>query len=283
MKIIRRQFKNDSRSAVYKIVPIGDVHTGAAACDEDRLRRVVKRIQEDPNYWWIGMGDYCDFINMKDPRFSVETLAPWIGTRDLAHIAQAQSNRFLDIMKPIANKCLAMVKGNHEESIQHHYENDVYTTIVDRIKEYGGFKQDDQMGVGYYGWLMLNFERQKQKCMIDINLHHGYVGGKLAGAKALEMQRWLWSHEADIVIFGHSHNTAVQVEQVEGVTRTGELVLRKRYGCYSGTFLRSMNEGSPSTYSEIKGYLPMPTSGVEIWITPGKDSRDVIRIITGID
>jgi len=234
------------------------------------------------------MGDYCDFINIRDPRSNTGVLADWIGINDLGDLVAAQKKRFMDYIAPIAGKCLGMIEGNHETSIHRFYERDIYSEIVTDVKRLAGKEQDAPLGLGYYGWLVLYFQRGSQTNMVNVNLHHGYVGGKLAGAKALEMQRWLWSHDADIVVFGHSHNTAVQVEQTEGLNEAGEMVLKKKYGVFAGSFLESVNEDGPSTYSEIKGYLPMPTAGCEIIVRPGAfDSADntrsePIRVMTGM-
>jgi hypothetical protein len=103
-------------------------------------------------------------------------------------------------------------------------------------------------------------------------LHHGFVGGKLAGAKALDMQRWLWNHNADLVIFGHSHNTGAQREAVEEVDKADKIKVARRVGCYAGTFLHTTAEGA-TTYSEIKGYPPLPVGHVEIILTPGREQK----------
>lgn len=269
MRVLRREFETDSRKTEYNIIPIGDIHIGAAACDEDRLKQVIERIRGDKNARWIGMGDYCDFINMRDPRFNSGVLADWIGIRDLADLVAAQKEYLLELLCPIADKCLGMVEGNHETSIHRFYERDIYSEIVTEIKYAGKFESDTPLAIGYYGWLLLHFKRKEQKSLVKVNLHHGYVGGKLAGAKALEMQRWLWSHDADIVIFGHSHNTAVQIEQTEGLDDTGRVEMKKRFGVYAGSFLKTINENGPATYSEIKGCLPIPSAGIEIHIRPG--------------
>ena len=76
MRVIRHEWFNVSRSDVFRLVPIGDVHLGAAACDESRLVEVVKGIAADDRAYWVGLGDYCEFINMQDRRFDARTLAP---------------------------------------------------------------------------------------------------------------------------------------------------------------------------------------------------------------
>ena len=274
MRVIHQTIKHDSRSDVFRIIPLGDVHLGAAACDEELFKATVKDIEEDDNAYWIGMGDYCDFINRRDPRYDPSAQTEWL--HGVGDKSKAQRDRFLEIVKPIAHKCLALVEGNHETAIMKHTERYIFGDIVDKVKEDGGFEPEDMMGTGYYGWLRLQFNRGKNadggRPVFLFNLHHGFVGGRLAGAKALNMQRWLWTHDADVVIFGHSHNTAIQREEVAGLDKLGNPIVQTRIGCYGGTFLRTSGEGH-TTYSEFKGYFPNPTGGVEIHIRPGHTDR----------
>ena len=283
MNSIIREWKRTSRSDVFSIIPLGDIHIGAAACDETLLRQVVKRIQDDPHCYWIGMGDYADFINVKDKRFSAGTLAKWLTVKSLTDLAGAQIKRFTEIVNPIAPKCLALLCGNHETKLTEMSERDVFADIITNIKKNGGMKETDKLGLGYSGWLMLRFSAPSQGTSANtvtftFNLHHGFVSGRLAGAKALEMQRWLWTQNADVVIFGHSHNTAIQPEAIESCDKAGVVSLVKRRGCYSGTFLRNTIEDAV-TYSEMKGFLPLPLGGVEITLRPRAANRDdAIRI-----
>lgn len=285
MKVIRREWYGASRTNTYHVLPLGDVHLGAAACDENLLRAVVRRIEEDEACYWIGMGDYCDFINMKDPRFSVESLAGWIGRADMVDLARAQRDRFLEIVKPIAGKCLALVEGNHEAMITKHYERDIFREIVSGVKEFAGRPADYPLGLGVYGWLLLRFYRDGEKrhhgASVTVNLHHGFTGGRLAGAKALSMQRWLWTHECDLALFGHSHNTGAQVETIEWVDKGGKVRHRRAIGAYCGTFLNTVGDGVV-TYSEAKGYMPMPTGHVEVLLRPGaEDDAQRVRVVSG--
>lgn len=288
MQVITRTIPCPSRHDALTIVPIGDVHIGAAACDEDLLRRVVQRVADDPTCFWLGMGDYCEFIPVHDhKRFNSATLSPWILTGHLGDLARAQVKRFLDIVRPIAPKCLALLAGNHETFIHQHFERDVYSEIVTGIKEEAGWKDDYPLALGYNGWLILRFYRAKDLIdkksssvsTIRLRLHHGFTGGKLAGAKALDMQRWLWSHDCDLLLFGHSHHTGIQPEGVEMVDAAGNVRIQVRKGAHTGTFLRSFNVGAAS-YSEVKGYMPLPISGVEIHLRPhATNYQERIRLV----
>ena len=284
MRVIKREFFGVSRPDTFRIVPIGDIHLGAAACNEDRLRAVVRSVAEDETAYWIGMADYCDFINRSDPRFNPGALASWITMAHLGDLAAAQRDRFLGIIEPIASKCLALVEGNHETAITRHYERAIFHEVVCGVKRLGGFDDDYPLGLGYTGWLLLSFYRRQNKRsagrQIKFKLHHGFVGGRLAGAKALNMQRFLWANDCDIAIMGHSHNTGMQIEAVETISGS-KIIHKKKYGCYSGTFLDSFIDDGPNTYSEVKGYFPMPNTGVEIHLRPGaRYEADRIKVLS---
>lgn len=274
MQIIQKDFYNVSRSDIFKIVPISDVHDGVKPCQVNELKRVVSGVQEGDNTYWIGLGDFCDFVNRSDPRYSPTILADWFTVAQTADIARAQSNHFIEIIKPIAHKCLGLVAGNHETAITRHYERDIYYDIVSAIKNEAGLSESDNLAFGYDGWLLLNFyrtkigERKGGLTRIVFNLHHGFTGGQLAGAKALNMQRRLWTRDCDICLMGHSHNTEIQMESVEYVDRSGNFRTQKRRGAFCGTFLDTTIPGI-DTYTSMRGYLPMPVSGIEITLRPG--------------
>jgi len=277
MKVLRRKFARVSRSDTWTLYPLGDIHLGNAAADESLFRAVVKRIAEDDSALWLGMGDYCDFINRSDPRFEPASCAKWILLSHLGNLAEAQADRFLDIVEPIAGKCLGLIEGNHERVIHKHYEWSPYSHIVKGIKTRGGFPVEHQLAFGYSGWLLLTFHQGEVGSApmhtLRVSLHHGFVGGKLAGAKALNMQRWLWTHDCDLAIFGHSHNTMVQVEAIERV-RGHTLAHDHRIGMYSGTFMNG------ARYSEKAGFFPAPITQPHVALRPwASQHRDRIRVV----
>jgi predicted phosphodiesterase len=277
MNVLRREWFNVGRGMRFTVVPLGDIHLGNAACDEALFKGAIERIASDESCYWLGMGDFCEFINVTDPRFSPDSLAPWIKMAHIGDLAKAQRDRFLDFIEPIASRCLGMIEGNHEKSIRKYYERDIYSDLVIGVKERGGFEATHPLALGVCGWMNWAFYMVPDKAgrlrSIKVNAHHGFVGGKLAGAKALNMQRWLWSHDADLVIFGHSHNASVQVEAVEAMSGS-RVIHQHRIGCYGGTFM------SGAGYAIEKGYFPTPKTYNEIRLRPwAKEQRDRIRVI----
>ena len=283
MDVVTREYFNFSRTDSIKIVPFFDIHSGVKPCREDLLKARVNEVLEN-GWYWIGGGDYCDFVNRSDPRYSPHILADWFTVSQTADIAGAQVHHLNEILKPIAPQCLAMIMGNHETAIHKHYERSVFSDIVASVKTHGKFDSEDKLALGYGGWLILKFyqtkigERKGGTITIVINLHHGFTGGRLAGAKALNMQKWLWQHECDIALQGHSHNTEIQIEQVERVDRGGNFKVEKRRGAFCGTYLDTTMPGI-DTYSSISGYPPMPVGGIEIDLTPRSEvERQQIKI-----
>ena len=89
MKIIRRKWRGLDRASTFTLYPLGDVHLGNVACDESLFRAVVNRIADDDRALWVGMGDYCDFINRTDPRFDPDSLPRWVKMSHLSDLAGA--------------------------------------------------------------------------------------------------------------------------------------------------------------------------------------------------
>ena len=67
--VLHRVIEYTSRGDVYRIVPLGDIHLGNAACDEALLQKTIEYIARTDRMYWIGMGDYSEFINIHDPRW----------------------------------------------------------------------------------------------------------------------------------------------------------------------------------------------------------------------
>ena len=276
MKIIRRKWRGISRGDEFRLYPLGDSHIGNKAADEKALKAYVQTIADDPNGYWVGMGDYCDCITRHDRRFSVESLPPWLhGQGDLNRV---QRDRFLGIVEPIAPKCLGLIEGNHERTVKDRWERDIYLEIVNGVKQAAGWSEEYELAFGISGWLMLHFYRHPTKdaqgCMIRVSLHHGFVGGKLSGAKALNMQRWLWNHDCDLAIFNHSHNVMAQVEANEKV-RGNRVYTEHKRGFYGGSFLGG------ARYAEAKGYFPIPVFQPHAILRPGAERhQDRFRVLT---
>ena len=254
-----------------------DLHLGNTLCDESLLDKTIARIANDEEAWWIGGGDYAEFITRKDPRFKESLLAPWVRGKD--DIAKAQRDKVVEKLKPIAHKCLALLNGNHEESILQHCERDIYWRLVEEMGQ-------DNIALGTQGFLNLVLTRNNSndsRC-VTFYLHHGYGGGRYAGSKALALERLAASYDFDVALMGHVHSIQVLASQLRlGSTTRGvpRIIERPLRGAFCGSFQRSYDpSGKVEQYSESKGYPPQATGSLYVEIEPFHDGQDMdVRIV----
>lgn len=276
MNTIRRTIQVPGRSDPVRLYALGDLHLGNALCREDLIRQVVAEIAADPDAYWIGMGDYADFINRKDPRHRESRMAKWLWGKD--DVAAVQRSHVVNMLAPIAPKCLALLKGNHEDAILHHYETDVYYGIVEGLRAAGA---PEPLALGVDGFLLLTLHRaSKDRRAFILYLHHGYVGGRLAGAKALELERLPGNYEFDIAILSHSHGQMMAIRKTRLVpTKSGRVMSVPKVMIQNGTFLPT--HGDPEGYGELKGYPPAQVGAarVDVWGFRGNKNEIEIRAV----
>jgi len=287
MHVIVKNLPGSGRNNSITLYPLFDVHLGAAACDEEKFAATIERIEQDEDAYWVGGGDMCEWINVKDHRFDPRSYADWIQLADLRDLSQVQKLRFLDYVRPIAGKCLGMLTGNHEEKIARVFERDIYREILVGVKEQAGMDPLEPLALGYSGWLVLRFSRTaSSRAAVKIRLHHGWGGGRKPGSKANRMQDFLYQNDCDLALMGHTHDlTPCDPVIVESVGHQGGVNQQVRKGVWCGSFLRNnvhrgAEEHEYTTYSERAGYSPKATGCPIITIRPFAEMHERIKVTT---
>ena len=87
------------------IVPIFDVHLGSPECMEQEFISFIKTVSETPNLYLILGGDLIDNGTRASPGSAVfrQTMSP-----------SQQKKEMANILRPVADRILAIVPGNHE-------------------------------------------------------------------------------------------------------------------------------------------------------------------------
>lgn len=271
MRAIVREIEYTSRRDHIDIVPLYDLHVGNAACDEKLLKKTIKKIEEDPACYWIGGGDMCDFINRKDPRHRESAMASWLWGVD--DIARKSRDRVVEMLMPIKDKCLGLLKGNHEASFLKYNEVDVYAMLVDKIRP----SHATPIMLGWQGFIVLKLVRVNGKSRaswpVRIYCHHGYGGGRLEGGHALTLGRLFKDYDCDIGLLGHRHvQMAIPRVQV-AVSPRGKIYNREQLGVFCGSFLKSYSEDE--VYSEERGLPALRTGAIRLRIWPDKQRIEV--------
>lgn len=278
MRTLTKPIYYKSRRDSVRLWHLTDLHLGARACDEARLQRDISAIEADPNAYWIGGGDYIDAIcQVGDRRYRPSSLARWaLGEDD---VMGTQVNYAAAMLKPIAHKCLGLVDGNHEAAAVTWYGRNVYWSLVEKIALEAGV-QPESLALGVQGFLKLKFRRGTpgsygSTWTMNIYLHHGYGGGKLAGGHALALERAMGTYNADLILMGHRHVRVFTDKLQIGPDPVRGCSEKYRAAAFTPSYLRAHIEpshrGCPvDTYAERAGYFPKDLGTLPITVIPNK-------------
>ena len=270
MKIIEFRTHAKSRSDVFFLIPLGDVHLGTKNCDEDKLQEIIDWIKPRKNIYWLGMGDYCEYINYTDKRFDPGNLAPWAQDK-LDDLYKTQSRKFIEYIMPIADRCMGLLEGNHERTIRKRYHFNVTDYIVEGLNDHIGKQAIENLSyVCMIRWVFSRSGGKKQSTQsVIIYATHGFGAGKYAGGKVNNLLNIGKDFEAQIYLAGHTHEKVGIDRDMLYLTHSGtpRLVARKKVYAITGTFYKAYEVDSTS-YAEARGYPPTPTGVVKIRIEP---------------
>ena len=249
------------------IVPVSDTHFGTIAHDRETWLRVKKFILENDRCYWFGLGDYADFIPPKDKRFDARILSPRLRKRT-GDIITASIEEVVEEFRPIKNKLLFLISGNHDDK----YRKQVGVDIVKLIAERLDIKQD----CFPYEALVKIFFGSKGRFSLRMYASHGFGGGLHKGAKINRAAHVAQNFEADIIVAGHSHDMVVAPSAFLRTNSKGTSVVESiRWLVRVSGFRKSR---SPvSDYEEFSGMPPNVTGTVAIEVYRGNDNGNSLR------
>ena len=170
-----------------KIVFLGDIHLGHTSCDEKSLNKTVRWIKNRSNVYVIGMGDYLEL--------AIEGHIPgsMFTQKDFPDV---QMDKFLEVMKPIKNRFLGMITGNHELSRGYKLNGIDPTKILCRY-----------LNTPYWedgGYVIVNLMKNKKRLQqYKLFIMHGCGTSVTPGYLPRKAMRSYIN--PDIIAMGHSH------------------------------------------------------------------------------
>lgn len=174
-----------------KIHPIADLHYGNPFCDEDRFRRKIIEIKNDPNSYIILVGDLCEAV-LKASKGDVysQEVNP-----------QKQRDWVIIQLEAIKDKILGMTSGNHEDRVYKETGIDISLDIARAL----GCPYDPDgifLKVSFGGG---NSNHPEKPFTYWVYSTHGYGGARTKSAKAVKVERLATQIDADVYIMGHDH------------------------------------------------------------------------------
>lgn len=281
MRTINTTLYYPSRSNVFTLYHLTDVHLGHMGCDERLLMATVDEIANNDFAYWGAGGDMIDAITrVGDPRYRESTMAPWMhGHND---IITCSIDRLRETLKPIAHKCLYSLKGNHEDALLQHQSNDAYARITKHLADDGG-KSIKDLALGWEGFVTLTLRRGTPEAYggswkMTLYVHHGAGGDRKAGGHALRLEELLLTYDADLIMVGHRHVQQVVAKQTVGPSGHG-VKIRQRVGMFCPSLLKSYlpedEAGWPrDNYPQAKQLPPTEVGVAQVEIKP--DVRHIV-------
>lgn len=229
------------------IVPIFDVHLGAAEFMEKEWMSFLEMVEKTPNMYLVLGGDLIN-NNIRSSVADIwkEQMSP-----------SAQKKLMAQMLEPVKDRILCSVTGNHERRSSRDADDDPCYDIMckldieDRHRENIAFvtirmgKQVRDNGVRSWG---------EERPVYNLVVTHGSGGGIYTGTAVLRAERYGYTIDgADLLIVGHSHKPFT--------TQPGKIVIDSRNNKVSVKPFKVVNATSWLDYSPYAAQkMMLPTT-----------------------
>ncbi len=181
------------------IIPISDVHLGAAECMEQEFIEFVDKIRQS-EHTYVTLGG--DLLN-NATKSSVSNIY------DEVYRPSTAKRMMANILEPIKDRILCAVGGNHERRSSKDVDDDITYDIMTKLDIEDRYREN----VAFLK-LMLGNTMSKSGHVNNgayrptycIAVTHGSGGGVLTGAGVNRNERWGYALDnVDALIVGHTH------------------------------------------------------------------------------
>lgn len=175
------------------IYPLSDLHIGAKGCMLKEIKDIIKKIKESPNTYFTLGGDLID---------NAVLVGKGLGMYEVEKTPIEQIKIVVDLFKDIADKCLCIIPGNHEDrsekavGVNPAYLIATELGIKDRYKSALGLikitvgRKENRTGQG------------RNQCYC-IALHHGKGSADTSIKKDTDFSCYI--EGLDVITTGHTH------------------------------------------------------------------------------
>ena len=244
------------------IIPVFDVHLGSQECMEQEFIRFIKKVAETPNVYLIIGGDLID-NGTKSSVTNVfrATMSP-----------SQQKKEMANILKPVADRILCIIPGNHERRSGKDADDDPVYDIAAKIDVENLYRENAafvKIQLGVTETSTGNKTNGVYRPTYTIVVFHGSGGGALSGGVINKNERMGYAIDgADLILVGHSHKPMV--------SQPGKIVIDTQNNKVSVKPFRVI---SATSWLEWGGYatqkMLLPTSHAMQTITLSGRHKDI--------
>ena len=166
-----------------------DLHIGAETTDLNLIQKEIDLIAKDDNRYFVLGGDILDMA-------IVGSIASAYGSQPHEDIKQ-----FMSLFDPIMDKCLAAIKGNHENRLNKSVGIDILGLLL-----------PSDIYAGDTALLDVNYSKDSKYSFF---IFHGTGGGRTKGSKMNAAHRGKdVIVDADFYVSGHTHDTLYSKDKI---------------------------------------------------------------------
>lgn len=218
----------------------GDEQLGHVTCDEGRVQKDIEWAEKNPQCLVMLLGDAIDAATKESPGS--------IRENKVAPIKQA--NKYIDLHRPIRDRIIGYVGGNHERRIDKALSEG--GAGVRMIAE--GLSTPDHRIPFSSGVLLLDLYWKGH--LWTFTLFHGAGASITPGSKTQRLQRNILLSDSLITLSGHLHDEMKTSRRFIKRTSDGHVKIAKQTALQCGTYLKYLG-----SYGEVGG---MPPTGPDM-------------------
>lgn len=274
MVYTKRIIQYDPQNPKIRIGVFGDLHDGDKGFSRAHFRRWRDKHAKQPHTYFIGLGDHIEAINARDKRFTLGHIDPKYRMADnLDALINLQMASLMGELEPIKGQLLGIGRGNHEQKLLENTGIDIHDIVC------------QQMGIPDIGYsflmlLVLRGEGTGRTRSIRLFGHHGWGGGsRTLGGDKTKVGGKLGEYEADIYLFGHSHQAWDEPKPRIAINNSGRPISKPMIIANCGTFKRSLSDGPVPTWAETRGFPPQHLGGRVIEIEVLKNDWVDMKVV----
>jgi predicted phosphodiesterase len=236
--VLKVKWKDDLR-----VHGLTDIHVGASEFHREKFHDAIQQIKRDKNALWFGNGDLVELI---PPNYKISQRGQYSEPDD-------QILEFLELVKPIKDKCLFIRGGNHDTI------RSINLLGVDVCKLIAR-----EMNVPYYR--MPGYSQFNVKGTVwNMASGHGKSGAANGDLELTKLSQ-VYS-EAHVCFLGHNHQ--LYAKPVDSLRINGdEERLFRRWYIRGGSFLKYADYARYSFYPIVRtGWVTMEFTkdNIECW------------------
>lgn len=213
----------------------GDEQLGHVTCDEERIKKDIAWVERNPQCLVMLLGDAIDAHVQGSPGSPREN--------KIAPIAQA--NRYIEIHRPIRDRIVGYVGGNHERRI-----DKALTEGGAGVRLIAEGLSTPEHKIPYSGGLLF-LDLYWRKHLWTFTLFHGAGAAATAGSITQRLQKNILLSDSLITLSGHLHSEMKTSRRFVKRSADGKIKVTKQTSLQCGTYLKYIG-----SYGEVAGMAP---------------------------